>query len=152
MTLQGQTAAGIGNQILSQVEQNATGNANEISISTPQLTLRDGAVIAADTTGAGNASSILVQASDFINLGENTRLSVETSSSGTPGDIEVTTPRLSIGQNAQLSATVTAASTNTEGGGNIALNISDLDITGRLGIFAETNSLARSWSWPTRTA
>jgi large exoprotein involved in heme utilization and adhesion len=144
MTLQGQTATGVGNQILSQVEQNATGNANEISISTPQLTLRDGAVIAADTTGAGNASSIRVQASDFINLGENTRLSVETSSSGTPGDIEVTTPRLSIGQNAQLSATVTATSTNTEGGGNIALNVSDLDITGRLGIFAETNSLAQA--------
>ncbi|MFZ9740204.1 MAG: hypothetical protein ACO3EZ_19685, partial [Prochlorotrichaceae cyanobacterium] len=100
--------------------------------------------IAADTAGTGDARSIIINASDSISLGSQTRLSVETSSSGTPGDIKVTTPRLSIGEDAQLSATVTATSTNTEGGGNIALNISDLDITGRLGIFAETNSLAQA--------
>ena len=144
VTLQGQTKAGEGSQILSQVKNTATGNANEISITAPQLTLLDGAVIAADTAGSGNARSIIVNASDSISLGSQTRLSVETSSSGTPGDIAVTTPRLSIGEDAQLSATVTATSSNTEGGGNITLNISDLDITGRLGIFAETNSLAQA--------
>ncbi|WP_161607258.1 two-partner secretion domain-containing protein [Prochlorothrix hollandica] len=144
--LQGQTETGAGSQILSQVAAGATGNANEISITTPQLTLLEGAVIAADTAGTGNASSLAVNVSDLITLGANTRLSVETSSSGTPGDIAVKSPKLIMGENAQLSATVTQDSTNLEGGGNITLAISDLDISGRLGIFAETASSAPAGS------
>ncbi|WP_353258850.1 hypothetical protein, partial [Prochlorothrix hollandica] len=122
------------------------GNANEICITTPRLTLLEGAVIAADTAGNGNASSLAVNVSDLITLGANTRLSVETSSSGTPGDIDVKSPKLIMGENAQLSATVTQSSTNLEGGGNITLAISDLDISGRLGIFAETASSAPAGS------
>ncbi|MFZ9740243.1 MAG: filamentous hemagglutinin, partial [Prochlorotrichaceae cyanobacterium] len=60
--LQGQTNAGESSQILSQVAEGATGNANEISITTPQLTLLDGAMIAADTAGTGDARSIIINA------------------------------------------------------------------------------------------
>ncbi|MFM1842387.1 MAG: hypothetical protein RLZZ490_1123, partial [Cyanobacteriota bacterium] len=51
---------------------------------------------------------------------------------------------LTLGDNAQLSATATATATNTEGGGSINLNANTLNIAGQLGIFAETNSVTQA--------
>ena len=120
----------------------ALGNAGEIIISTPNLSLADAAFISAETTGAGNASSIRVESSEAVTLGQNTRLTAETSGAGAPGNIEITAPILTIGQNAELSTTIAADSTNQEGDSDIKLNTSVLDISGELGVFAETNSAA----------
>ncbi|MFG6100341.1 filamentous hemagglutinin N-terminal domain-containing protein [Leptothoe sp. ISB3NOV94-8A] len=120
----------------------ALGNAGEITIATPNLSLADAAFMSTETTGAGNASSIRVEASEAVTLGQNTRLTAETSGAGAPGDIEITAPILTIGQNAELSTTITADSTNQAGNSDIKLNTSVLDISGELGVFAETNSAA----------
>ena len=61
-----------------------------------------------------------------------------TSGAGQPGDINITTPNLTIGRDAEISATATQESTNKKGGGSITVNASKLDLTGKLGIFAET--------------
>ena len=127
----------------STVEETAEGNASPIEIVTPVLTLSDGAFISVTTGGAGDASSIIINASDAVNLLEQgTGLFARTFGAGSPGDIQVTTPNLTIGEGAELTATVTEDATNLDGGGNITLNISNFSISGELGIFAETNSIA----------
>ena len=120
----------------------SSGNAGNINLNLQTLTLQNGATISSTTTGDGNAGSINLNAPQSVEIGQDTRLLVETAAAGNPGNIIVTTPSLTLGEDAQLSATVTATATNTSGGGNITLNSSNLDISGRLGIFAETASTA----------
>jgi large exoprotein involved in heme utilization and adhesion len=115
------------------------GNAGNITIDTPQLTISEGAGIEAFTSGEGSAGDITINAPTSIILNTDTRLITESSSTGTAGDININTPLLTIGEDAQLSATATATST-AERAGNINLNINQLNISGELGIFAETQS------------
>ncbi|MEL6381739.1 MAG: hypothetical protein AAFQ89_04570 [Cyanobacteria bacterium J06626_18] len=147
LTLQGQTTGGIGSAIISSVaggdgQNSETVTAGNITLVASVLSLADAARISAETLGAGNAGSIAVESSEAVRLGQGTDLTAETSGPGAPGDIEVTTPTLAIGQDAELSTTITETSTNQEGGSDITLNTSILDISGELGIFAETNSAA----------
>ena len=115
-----------------------TGIAGNIFINTPQLTILDGAGIEGFTQGSGNAGNIVIENANSVILGENTNLTVETSDTGRAGDITITSDTITIGQDAQLSATATETATNTEGGGSINLNTQNLNISGELGIFAET--------------
>ncbi len=114
------------------------GNAGDINVNTPNLQIGSGAGMEAFTLGEGNAGSITINSPQLVNIGKDSRLTVETSAAGQPGNINVTTDRLTIGENAQLSATATATSTNLAGGGSINLNANNLNISGKLGIFAET--------------
>ena len=140
--LRGVDSSGLGSAILGTLGRGAEGNAGLIEIATPALTLADGAIISTATGGFGDAGSITINVTDTINLGQGTELSAQTFSAGRPGNIEVTTPNLIIGENAQLSTRVNESSTNFDGGGSITLNTSNLSISGELGIFAETNSAA----------
>ena len=117
-------------------------NANSIEIATPILTLANNARITTTTSGSGDAGSIAIDATDTVNLGQGTSLLAETSSAGRPGEIQVITPNLFIGEGAQLSTRVNEGSTNLDGGGSIAINTSNLSVSGGLGIFAETDSTA----------
>ena len=118
------------------------GNAGKITIDTPQLTIDQGASISAFTEAAGEGGTITINAPQAVLLTDNSQLTVETSSAGKPGDITITTPNLTIGKDAEISATATETSTNTEGGGSITVNSANLDLTGKLGIFAETQGEA----------
>ncbi len=118
------------------------GKAGKIIINTPQLTIDQGASISAFTQASGDGGTISVNAPQAVLLTDNSQLTVETSGAGQPGDITITTPNLTIGKNAEISATATEDSTNNERGGNITINASNLDLTGKLGIFAETRGVA----------
>ena len=118
------------------------GKAGNIIIDSPQLTIDQGASISAFTTANGDGGTITVNAPQAVLLTDNSQLTVETSGSGKPGNITITTPNLTIGKDAEISATATATSTNTERGGSITINASNLDLTGKLGIFAETQGVA----------
>ena len=117
------------------------GKAGNITINTSQLTINQGAEISALTEASGNGGTITINAPQTVLLTNNSKLTVETSSAGKAGNITITTPLLTIGKNAQLSATATETSTNPTAG-NITLNVSQLNIAGELGIFAETQSIA----------
>ena len=140
--LQGVDSFGQGSIIQGSVDMGVEGNAGSIEIATSALTLADRATINTTTGGFGDAGSIVIDVTDTVNLGQGTELSAQTFSAGRPGNIEVTTPNLIIGENAQLSTRVNESSTNFDGGGSITLNTSNLSISGELGIFAETNSAA----------
>ncbi|WP_181280589.1 beta strand repeat-containing protein [Aphanothece hegewaldii] len=118
------------------------GEAGDITINTPIFNISDSAEVSAFTQGTGNAGSITINSPQIVNIGQNSKIVVETSSAGQPGNINITTDTLNIGTNAQLSATATATATNTQGGGSININASNLNIAGKLGIFAETQGLA----------
>ena len=114
------------------------GNAGDINLTTPQLTISEGAVVSAQTSDAGDGGSILIDALQAVTLGANSQLTVETSGAGQAGDIAINSAIVTIGEDAQLSATATETATNLDGGGSIDINASQLNISGQLGIFAET--------------
>ncbi|MBS9772694.1 MAG: CHAT domain-containing protein, partial [Trichodesmium erythraeum GBRTRLIN201] len=114
-----------------------TGNAGIIDIKTNNLRISNGVKINASTEDQGNAGEIKINTTDFT-LEKGTSLTTETSSAGLAGNIEINTKNLTIGQNAQISATALEGASNKEAGGNITINANNLDISGKLGIFAET--------------
>ncbi|MGK7946355.1 MAG: filamentous hemagglutinin N-terminal domain-containing protein, partial [Microcystaceae cyanobacterium] len=104
--------------------------------------------IFANTTSesTGNGGNITITDSNQILIKDQGRIIVESSGLGKPGTINIKTDILTIGQDAQLSATATSTSSNTEGEGSINLNANILNISGKLGIFAETNSVTPAGS------
>ncbi|MBD2492516.1 filamentous hemagglutinin N-terminal domain-containing protein [Aulosira sp. FACHB-615] len=118
-----------------------TGEAGDITINTPIFNISNGAGVEAFTQGVGNAGSITINAPQIVDIGQGSRIVVETSGAGNPGDINIRTNTLNIGKDAELSATARATATNRQGG-NINLNTSNLNISGRLGIFAETQGIS----------
>ncbi|MGD1808990.1 beta strand repeat-containing protein, partial [Dapis sp. BLCC M126] len=118
------------------------GDAGDIRIETPQdIQLTNESKLQADTEGQGNAGNIEIHA-QTLDLNQTTSLTTETRGAGNPGSINIKANTINIGENAQISATVTADSINEEGGGNINIEANNLNISGTLGIFAETAGIA----------
>ncbi len=132
--------SGAGSGLFAQTE--GGGNAGNIIINSPQLTINQGASISAFTTASGDGGTITINAPQAVLLTDNSQLTVETTSEGKSGDITITTPNLTIGKDSEISASATATSTNTKGGSSITISTSNLDLTGKLGIFAETQGVA----------
>ena len=117
-------------RIVASTESMAEGNGGNLSIETGQLLVQGGAQITATTFGMGNAGTLNVQASDFIQL-EGRRpdginpsglfAQVATGATGDGGELIVETPRLIVLEGAQI-----AAGTRSEGkGGDVIINVSD---------------------------
>ncbi|MFN6501258.1 MAG: hypothetical protein RMX65_030275, partial [Nostoc sp. DedQUE01] len=104
------------------VEMGTIGNGGKITINSGSFSLRNGAQLSAETAGQGNAGTIKVNAADFFtisgkSLNFNTGLFVNSqSTTGTAGDIIVTSPRITLDNSGRLNAQ--SASGN---GGNINL-------------------------------
>ena len=118
-------------------EASGTGNAGTIEIETNNLRISNGVAISASTKNKGDAGQIKIDTTDFT-LKKGTSLTTESSSAGLPGDIVINTQKLTIGKNSQISATAKKGASNTEVGGYITINANQLEISGKLGIFAET--------------
>ncbi|NEQ39602.1 MAG: filamentous hemagglutinin N-terminal domain-containing protein, partial [Okeania sp. SIO3I5] len=122
----------------------ADGNAGNITLETDQnILFTNSSRLQASTEAIGNAGSINIQASS-LNLDQNTSLITETTSAGNPGSITIQAQTIDIGEDAQISATVVIGSTSTGDGGKITINTNELNITGQLGIFAETEASANA--------
>ncbi|MBN3880804.1 filamentous hemagglutinin N-terminal domain-containing protein [Nostoc sp. JL23] len=112
------SVSGIG----SLVETGTVGNVGNITIDSGSFSLRDGAFLTAETFGQGNAGAIEVNAADFVTISGsssnfNSGLFVNSqSTTGTAGDIIVTSPRVTLDNSGRLDAE--SASGN---GGNINL-------------------------------
>ncbi|GGA30808.1 CHAT domain-containing protein [Okeania sp. KiyG1] len=123
---------------------NAQGDAGQITLETDQnIQLTNSSRLQASTEATGNAGTINIQANN-LNLDQNTSLITETTGAGNPGSITIEAQTLDIGQDAQISATVLIGSTSTGDGGHITINTNELNITGKLGIFAETEASANA--------
>ncbi|MBW4500520.1 MAG: filamentous hemagglutinin N-terminal domain-containing protein [Scytonema hyalinum WJT4-NPBG1] len=96
--------------IASFVERGTEGKGGNITINSGSFSLRDGAQLTASTRGQGNAGTIKVNAADFFSISGkisnfNTGLFVNSqSTTGTAGDIIVTSPRVTLDNRGTLSA------------------------------------------------
>ncbi|NJL81740.1 MAG: hypothetical protein HC917_28745, partial [Richelia sp. SM2_1_7] len=116
--------------------ENPAGNVN---ITSPGLIIFNNSTIVNDSNSTGDAGSINVSADRGITFTDsNSGIFARTSAEGKAGSITVNTPELTLSDQAQITATATKTATNTEGGGNITLNASKIDLAGIVGVFAET--------------
>ena len=121
------------------IEPNATGQAGNIEINTPELILQD-AFISADIIGDGEGGTIDISASDSIELSGLSFIQADviTGSTGNGGSLNIETGQLSISGGSQISA-------STLGNGNAgnvtiiadeSVNLSGAGESSRGGIFA----------------
>ncbi|MGD1808770.1 beta strand repeat-containing protein, partial [Dapis sp. BLCC M126] len=121
----------------------STGDGGNIDITAPEtIDITGDGKISVETTGEGKAGDINIDTQN-LSLSGGVSISAETDSAGAAGNIEIKSPQLTIGENTQISATAKENSSNTEeGGGNIRIFSNELNISGELGIFAETKGEA----------
>nr|WP_293120301.1 CHAT domain-containing protein [Okeania sp. SIO1I7] len=120
------------------------GDGGNINIFAPEnINIKGEGKISVETTGKGNAGTIDIQ-TENLNLSEQVAISAETNSAGKAGDININSQTVTIGKGTEISATAGEKATNNEGGGNITINTNDLLISGKLGIFAETEGKAKA--------
>ena len=95
------------------VTSTGTATGGDLRIETGRLLVRDGAVVGAGTLGEGNGGSLLITASDSVEVigtsadGQSlSGLSAQSSGSGNAGDLRINTRRLLVRDGAQVSATI----------------------------------------------
>ncbi|HBK63282.1 MAG TPA: hypothetical protein DD000_07075, partial [Cyanobacteria bacterium UBA11166] len=112
-------------------EGGGIGEAGELTITTPQLLVKDGAQVSAGTNGSGNGANLIVNASESVQLigtssdGKiSSGLFTSTIGTGNAGDLTITTPQLQIQNGAQVSA-----STFNQGeGGKLQIDTNSLTL------------------------
>ncbi len=114
------------------------GEAGDITIDTPQLTISEGAGIEAFTQGEDKAGDITIDTTKLtINGGS---ISSKTAGSGNTGEVRLNATESII--LSSINSENPGLIENTEGEGRIKINASNLNISGQLGIFAETEAIA----------
>ena len=145
----------------------ATGNAGEITINTPTLTLADGGQLSVATSGLGNAGSVALTVGNLLVSGGG-RVDSSAAAAGSGGDIAIHADSVSIGgvgsglfstasstgNAGQIEVSATALSlvdgakisVDTSGAGNagaIALNLAALSLAGGARIDSSTTAGGR---------
>ena len=119
------TLSGLGANVM----EGATGNGGELSITTGELIVSDGAQVNASTKGLGDGGTLSVDASSTVQLIGTSSASGEfgsglftlTEGTGKAGDVNITTGQLIVSDGAQVNA-----STRGEGdGGNLTVDASE---------------------------
>jgi filamentous hemagglutinin family protein len=102
---------------------------------------QEGAQISASTSSSGQGGNLFVTAPQAITINGNGKLSVETSSAGAGGNLTIETQRLTIQDEAQVSAS--SSSTNPNGiGGNITVNATQSLELNQASLLAQSNGAA----------
>ncbi len=118
---------GVGSGILSEISENAVGNAGRINLETNNLVIRDAARISASNLGEGDANNINIQATDnitLVNSGSQIGSNINFGGRGNSGNIDLTTSTLTLGDSGLISASSFVASN----GGDININVDNLKI------------------------
>ncbi|WP_448564793.1 two-partner secretion domain-containing protein [Trichothermofontia sp.] len=129
--------------LYAQVNAEAQGQAGVLTIATDRLRVTNGATIAASTAGLGNAGSMVITASDSIEIsgsGSFLGAQVNVGGTGNGGDTLITTQRLELRNGGRISA-----DTFGQGdAGNLVINASDRVIVDGIGTFltADVNAEA----------
>ncbi|MEH2203242.1 MAG: filamentous hemagglutinin N-terminal domain-containing protein [Nostoc sp.] len=115
--------------VRTQVDSEAKGNAGNISIKTQLLNVQEESQISSGTQGNGNAGNLTVKADNIILTGSATGLlsSVDEGANGKGGDIDITTNRLIVRDDAEI----VSGSLGTGDAGNIRIKANFLEIIGK---------------------
>ncbi len=122
--------------IFSSAEFESTGNAGDLSLTTPRLTITQGGKIAVNTVGSGDGGNLSIQA-DLIEVADavvdasdtvsGIVASVNIDSTGNGGSLDIEADQLQISRGGQITA-------STEGfgaAGSINIRASEIDIAGQ---------------------
>jgi len=92
--------------VFNNVNPGGVGNGGNININAKSLSITDGALLSASTSGRGNSGSIFLQADDSVSLARNSLVfnNVNPGGVGNGGDININARSLSMTDDAQLSA------------------------------------------------
>ena len=109
-----------------------TGDAGELTIETGKLLVRDGAFISARTLGEGQGGSVIINASDSVeltgtsaaNTPEPSSITTETQSGGDAGNLTIETGQLNIKNGAQI----TSSSTGQGSAGNTQIQAESISL------------------------
>jgi filamentous hemagglutinin family protein len=119
--------------VRTQVDSEAKGNAGNISIKTQLLNVQEESQISSGTQGNGNAGNLTVKADNIILTGSDSESatgllsSVDEGANGKGGDIDITTNRLSVRDDAEI----VSGSIGTGDAGNIRIKANFLEIIGK---------------------
>ncbi|WP_448265500.1 two-partner secretion domain-containing protein [Nostoc sp. DSM 114159] len=121
-------------RIANQVRPEANGQGGDVNINANTLRVSGGAVVSADTSGAGKGGNLIVNAQDVQvigrsadNKGSALSTSAQSNSTGDAGDLTITTNNLRVSGGAVVSAGTFGAGK----GGNLTVNAQDVQIIGR---------------------
>ncbi|NET65540.1 MAG: filamentous hemagglutinin N-terminal domain-containing protein [Moorea sp. SIO1G6] len=136
----GVSANGTFSFLAARVFPGVTGNGGDVSITTGQLIVSDGAFVSADTFGEGDGGNLTVNASSSAELSSG--LFARTFGTGKARELNITTGQLIVKDGAQVSV-----STFGEGdGGNLTVDADSIQLIGtsadgrvRSGLFAQAN-------------
>ena len=106
----------VGSQLTS-----GTGDSGNLTLTSPQLTISDGAIITASTLGTGTGGEIKINAPDFVILINGAEIAVNSQGQGDAGNLTIATNDLTLEQESSLSAETVASD-----GGDIQLDVSNL--------------------------
>jgi filamentous hemagglutinin family protein len=123
---------------------NSTGNGGNLTINTGRLTILDGAEAQSSTLGSGRAGTVIVRATEAVELAGRTfdnqfasairtasgLEGVTTNATGQAGDVSIETPTLTVRDGAEIR--VSAIGTGAAGNLNIQANLIRLDNQGTL--------------------
>jgi filamentous hemagglutinin family protein len=126
LTLQGKNPNGqVGSGM--QAETIGLGKAGDVAINTQRIVLKDGARVGASTYSAAQGGSVIIQASDFIQIEDSgTFINASTYADGNAGNLDLSTPQLKILDAAGISS----ATRGTGTGGNVTINADDVELIG----------------------
>lgn len=129
--------------IRTQVDSEAKGNAGNINIKAQLLNVQEESQISSATQGNGNAGNLIVKADNIILTGSDSESatgllsSVYEGGNGKGGDIDITTNRLTVRDDAEI----VSGSLGTGDAGNIRIKANFLEILGKgSGIASFTNA------------
>lgn len=134
--LRGRTPGDLPSLILTEVRPNATGRAGNLTVETGQLSLEDGAVISTSLLGIGRAGSLRIQANEQVAIFDDSMLEAITTGGGPVGNLELTTPQLTVQDSGQL----VVSSEGDFPAGTLSLNAEQIQLNDRASLRAETES------------
>ncbi|NER27142.1 MAG: S-layer family protein [Symploca sp. SIO1C4] len=133
-------------RLSARANQGSTGNAGNLSITTPTLLISEGAVVSTSTLGEGDGGNLTVNATELVQvIGRsvdgrmNSFLDARTQGKGNAGNLTINTSRLLITDGAQV-----GAGTFGEGdGGSILINATNTIFLDSSGIFSSVEPQAK---------
>ncbi|MEM8639919.1 MAG: hypothetical protein AAGG51_14060 [Cyanobacteria bacterium P01_G01_bin.54] len=127
--------------IATQVASSATGHAGQIEVNTPRLQIRDGGAVTAGTGGQGSGGSLMINATDSIEItgssnSPTTGIGTRTLTAANAGNLSITTNTLQISDQ----GTVTVESLGIGNAGNLDIDARYIRLDNNASITGATDS------------